>query len=393
MSTPATRAAMRFHLLTTWDDDAWRAALPAELNVMGSVAYARILERQTGYPARLLVVEASGCRVAYPFLLRPLRSLAFARPAQATQWDTLTPEYTGPIWRDPADARALPLDALAAPLRELGVVAEFAHLNPWDAALELLDPRSLTVNRDVVALDLAKGEARIWAEELSSDARRQTKQAWKAGVAVRRATSLDDVRAFHDLYLRTMARRHALARYQFPLEHFVAFHETMRDHAFFVLAEHGGRLAAGGLFLHGGMDLYWHLSAADLALGHVRPVNAYLHDTIRWAVRAGKRRMLLGGGYAPDDGIFRFKAAFSRQRLPFRVYRRVHDPDAYRSLAEAWSAHHGRPPVSDFFPSYRAHPPDTASVADVVPAAAPAADAVPDAAPGLVAAPGAAAPV
>ena len=66
---------------------------------------------------------------------------------------------------------------------------------------------------------------------------------------------------------------------------------------------------AGDLFLHDDVDCYWHLSAVDLHYARLRPVNAYLHDTILRAKRQGMSRMTLGGGYQPGDGVYGLRRA------------------------------------------------------------------------------------
>ncbi len=363
------------YVLTTEDADRWRAVLPAKAFVMGSLEYARILERLTCAAARLFVAEWGGTSAAYPFLLRSVGALPFAA-GLGDRWDTFTQEYSGPVWTGPP----LPSDAgcprfadlFAAHCREHGIIAEFAHLSPW-APPELLDAACVQPNREVVYLDLTWGEEKIWKRSLTSDARRQVKQAERAGVRVRRAASVDDVREFHRLYGLTMERRNALDRYHFPLEYFVAFFEMMPENAFFALAEYQGRVVAGGLYFHDATEVVWHLSTVDMAFSDVRPVNAYHYDTIRWAVRHGKRRMLCGGAYQPGDGVFRFKANFSPLRAQFQTYRRVHAADAYAALTRAWSARHGgRPPGGEFFPAYRSPAPAEPAPPSAAPVEPPA---------------------
>ena len=131
----------------------------------------------------------------------------------------------------------------------------------------------------------------------------------------------------------------------------------MSANAFFVLAEYEGRVVAGGLFFQDRTELHWHLSAADREFGHVRPVNVYLYETICQALGQGRERMIMGGGYGKDEGVFRFKANFSRLRARFSTYQRVHDDAAYTALTQAWSAHHaGKQPVEGYFPAYRSRP-------------------------------------
>lgn len=348
------------YTLTTADAERWRTVLPIDVSVTGSLEYVRICEKETGFPGRLFVVENGAPVAAYPYLLRPVQTLPFAG-GLAAQWsDTCTTEYRGPLCLNgglPEGCGAPKFaDLFARHCREERIIAEFAHLSPW-VSDALLEPDYIQTNREIVYVDLTQSAEEIWTHSFSSAARRQAKQGQRAGVRVRRATSTDDVREFHRLYTRTMERRDALERYFFPLEHFLAFFETMPANAFFVLAEYEGRVVAGGLFFQDRTELHWHLSASDREYGPVRPVNVYVHETICQALGQGRERMIMGGGYGKDDGVFRFKAKFSPLRARFCTYRRVHDAAAYAALTQAWSSYYeGAQPGDGFFPAYRAIP-------------------------------------
>ena len=349
------------YVLTTADAERWRRVLPADVCVMGSLEYVRIIEQQNGFAARLFVMETGQSTAVYPFFVRPVGGLPFAADADRDRQDTFTPEYTGPLFissgrsHDSESVRFA--DKFAHYCRTHGIIAEFAHLSPWHNSETLLDPTCVVVNRDIVYVDLTLGEEGLWTQSLNSDARRHARQAQKAGVQVRWASSLDDVQAFHRLHAGTMDRRQAKESYRIPLDYFVAIFESMPDNAFIVLAEYQGHVIAGGLYFHGGTDVYWHLSAVDLEFSRVRPVNKYVWETMLWAVGAGKKRMLFGGGYQPDDGVFRFKASFSPLRAQFCTYRRIHDESAYQDLTDAWSAYYGAAySQGGFFPAYRSIP-------------------------------------
>jgi hypothetical protein len=345
-----------WQVYTTADAEAWQAALPTDLCVMGGLEYMRVQEQHLGWEARLFTAGVNGSRVAYPFFLRPIPPLpGFLGKAR---WDTASPEYSGPILpkADPgAPGPGEFQDLFSQFCRSTGIVAEFAHLNPWHARTDLLDPSGIEVNREIVYVDLTLGEEEIWKHSLSSDARRQTRQAMDAGVRVRRAECPDDVLAFHELHRQTMERLSAQERYFLPPSYFLSIFETMPRNAFFMLSEYQGRVVAGGLYFQDATHVYWHLSAVDLEFSRVRPVNAYHYETIRQAARAGKQGMLCGGCFQQGDGVFRFKAGFSPQRIPFRVYKRVHDPELYNVLTQDWTKRHqGLSPQPGFFPAYRA---------------------------------------
>jgi serine/alanine adding enzyme len=332
---------MSAKLLTTADSEAWNAALPAERSAFGSLGFARVQERVGAGEARLLVAE----HVVYPILLRPL---PFATPGAGSH-DSASPPFTGPIGEGGDDDAA----AIAAALRDAGVVAEFAHLHPWKSAPELVGGGE--PDREIVWVDVTLDEEGLWRASFSKACRKNLKRAEREGVTVRAAASPEDIESFHRIYIATMDRNEAAGGYYFDREYFQAIFEEMPGSARFALAEHDGTVVAATLYLHDADDVYSYLGGADHDHQHVRPTNAVVHDTIRWAREQGKRRLVLGGGYRPDDGIFRFKASFSPERATLRLARRIHLQEDYDALVTAWRADHGNPsPEPAYFPLYRA---------------------------------------
>jgi serine/alanine adding enzyme len=205
-------------------------------------------------------------------------------------------------------------------------------------------------------VDLTQDEDHLWRESFTQACRKNIKRARREGVRVFAATSESDAHELHRIYELTMDRQGAFEGYYLPPAYFVSFLERLADNSRILLAEHEGRVVAATLYLHDEADAYSYLGGADHAFQHVRPTNAVVHEMIRWARAEGKQRLVLGGGYAPGDGIFRFKASFSPLRAGLRLYKRVHIPDAYDSLRDAWRRHHGVEGETAFFPPYRAVP-------------------------------------
>jgi hypothetical protein len=339
-------------VLSTSDAEQWRQVLPADRSVMGSVEYARFCEKQTGCVARLFVVEAPQPVLAYPFLMRPVQQLPFA--ADVPAWDTYTPEYTGPLLIGAGQSHVPFTNLFARYCREQRIVAEFAHLNPWDSGAECLDAAGIELNREIVYVDVTRSEEELWTKSLTSACRRFVKRARATGLRIRRAETAEDIQRFQRVHEATMDRRQALDRYYHSSEYFLDLQATLPYNVFYVLAECEGQVVAGGLFLEDRDTVYWELSAVDLAYSSARPVNGYLYDAILDASRRGRKRLVLGGAYRPDDGVFRFKTSFSPLRAKFSTYKRIHDAHAYAALSDAWSAHHGgKKPRDDYFPAYR----------------------------------------
>jgi serine/alanine adding enzyme len=346
-------------LLTTTDADEWRTILPARTSVFGSVEYARIVETHNGYQARLYVRDTGDEQVAYPFFLRPIRALPFAQGLQDEWWDSLTPEYTGPLQVNGGTHTSVSdfQTRFSAYCRDQNIVTEFAHLHPWHWQPDLLQADLISLDREIVYVDLTWPADRLWDDSYLYACRKNINRARREGVRVFQATTADHIREFSRIYIDTMARNDAPGQYFFPPTYFEAFFENMPDHACFMLAEHRGRVIAGTLYLHDNTDVYSYLGGADQEFQQIRPTNAVVHETIRWAQGAGKQRLILGGGYHLDDGIFRFKSSFSPLRARFHVYRRIHLPEQYKRLCSAWSSYYqSKTSANNYFPAYRSQP-------------------------------------
>jgi len=339
-------------LRTTRDAAEWQAALSASRSVFGSVEFARIYERQSGFESRLLMLQSDAGQIAYPLFLRPLGDLAKAAHVQAT-CDTMTADYTGPfLVRGEVDAGTR--QHIHEAFQEMGAVAEFIHLRVDGHEPAFFSPGDLEHNRDVVHVDLTVEKDVLWRDHFQHACRKNINRSVRENVRIFEAASADHIREFHRIYTQTMDRNGALARYYFPYEFFLAFFESMPKHARFVLAEHGGRIAAATLYLHDDANIYSYLGGANLEFQQVRPTNAIIYDTILWGQKLGKKHLVLGGGYSKDDNIFRFKQTFSPLTLPFSVVKRIHMPEAYGALCDAWRlSHPGVEPQSGYFPAYR----------------------------------------
>lgn len=344
--------------LDTSDADAWRAALPASRSAFGSLEFARAIERSGGPPGALLVVEAGGAELAWPFQLRTLDDLPFASSAPAgVRGDVATPPFTGPYAaHEPSDEQLAALGPeLDVGFAQHGLVADFTHLHPFAAERRAV-PEPVA-DREVVWVDTTLDPERLWRDSYSKACRKNVNRAAREGVSVRPAASEADIAEFHRIYLQTMERTGALAGYFYPVQRFLAIFHEMPANARFALVEHGGRVIAATLYLHDDEDVYSFLGGADREYQQLRPTNAMVHDTIGWAREQGKRRLILGGGYRLGDGIFRFKASFSPLRATLELERRVRMPAEYDALLRAWNDHHGaHADPAGYFPAYRADP-------------------------------------
>jgi serine/alanine adding enzyme len=353
-------------LSTIEDRDAWEEAMPAHISVFGSIGYARIVQRHIGYPARLFVVSSGAGRIVYPFFLRPVANLPFAKQ-YAPFWDSLTPEYTGPM----AWGEVTPLlryffnERWNRLCEEQGIVAEFAHLHPSERAADLLDSAHVQFNREIVVIDLTLPEEELLRHSFSLSCRNNIRRAQREQVRVVEGRTDADVREFHRIYTMTMERRQAHKRYFFSLDYFLAFRDELPDNTLFLFAVHRDRAIAAHLYLYDDEEMHDFLGGMEEEHKQLRPTNAIIYAAIQWGRRHGKRRLILGGGYQPNDGIYQFKASFSPLRARFSTYRRVRHPTLYADLCQAWTEYYGcaLPRDATYFPAYRMLPPQHAGLA------------------------------
>jgi len=347
---------VKYRILRVSDGHEWNRVLPAYRSIFGSHAFMSIAATHHRYEPQLLVVEDRSGIIAYPYFLRPTNTLEFATDIAA--FDSTTPEFTGPIVTGFASAalRRSFKAAIEAEVQQHCIVSEFAHLHPWADQDGMLDVSLTTYDREIVWIDVSLGKDVLWREHFSHACRKNINRSQRENVRVFEAETEDHIREFHRIYLHTMNRNNARSSYYFGLDYFLSIYRNLRSNARFVLAEHHGRIIASVLYLHDASDVYSYLGGADADSQEARPSNAVIFDTINWARQCGKRRFILGGGYQPDDGIFRFKSSFSRDVAKFYTYRRVHIPETYAKLERLWKERYGTASASRHFPPYRVFP-------------------------------------
>jgi lipid II:glycine glycyltransferase (peptidoglycan interpeptide bridge formation enzyme) len=118
----------------------------------------------------------------------------------------------------------------------------------------------------------------------------------------------------------------------------------------------GDRVVSTELVLISAENVYSFLGGTDSAHFEMRPNDLLKFEIMRWAKTAGKKNFVLGGGYTPNDGVFRYKQAFAPQGVvPFYVGQRILDPQSFeRLVAERRRTAPYAGESMDFFPAYRA---------------------------------------
>ena len=184
-------------------------------------------------------------------------------------------------------------------------------------------------------LDLRSFEKKnIW-ESYRSEVRRAIRKAQKHGLSIRRATTRKEMDVFYRLYLSSMERNRAMAKY--PLQWFYTLHEILipqgiADVLFAVKSE--GEYIAGVVLVHSATSShYLHNGSVGAYLEH-RPNDLIVDSIIQKGAEEGKTTLDFMGSDPNDLSLLRFKEKWGSQSRDIYTY--VKDYHPFRSKIWEW---------------------------------------------------------
>lgn len=346
-SQPADRAAW-LALWTRW---------PTR-DVMAHPDYVRLFARP-GDRILAATLPRDGGGILYPVILRPLAREPWGSAA-GRACDLTTPYgYGGPCAWNVTELEAREFwrgfDSWAA---DEGVVSSFARLSPFPDLLLPFEGRVATKSINIVRrLDLPADE--IWAD-YAPKVRRNVQRARGRGVTVEADPGGERLDDFLEVYLATMKRRNASIEYYFPRRMFEDIFRDLAGHCSLYHAIREGRVISSELVLLSKRHAYSFLVGSTEEAFACRATDLLRHEVILACRAAGKRDLVLGGGFRGEDGVFRFKKSFAPGgERPFQVGQRIFDPALAGQLEEdrrRYELARGNDwwPAPGYFPVYRA---------------------------------------
>ena len=333
-----------------------------------TVEYARAYERSYGCKALLAVYGKEDRFVLMPFVLRDVRKLPFMAQSglDGPVYD-VTSMYTfgGPLACLGEESQNFMHYCFQRAFAEYclanRIVTQFTsfhpllenHRGPQSTGLVEVKGR-----KQVVWVDL-RGNGDTLLSTFARNHRRSIAHARQLGVVARpQVPNASAVGEFAKLYSTTMRRLGASDRWTLPdsyLDDFIAC--LGPDRISFFNAEYEGSVFASALVLLCDNTAYHHFIGSREDGLRMCTNHLLVYELCLWAKARGCSRLFLGGGFEPEDGIFRFKAGFSRERAWLYTANAIYDEPLYRQLCEArelWDRAQGISSKSyDFFPAYR----------------------------------------
>lgn len=204
---------------------------------------------------------------------------------------------------------------------------------------------------DNVVVGLSRTPEEQW-RHYEHKVRKNVNKARRHDLRVEVRDDFGDVSDFLAIYHDTMGRRSADQRYWFGAEYFERLRDRMPG-CYWVadVRDADDRIVSTELVLTSDRYCYSFLGGTLADAFPMAPNDLLKHEVIEYARGRGLHGFVLGGGYQPNDGIFRYKRAFDPDGVvAFRGAQLTAAPEEYRALT---SARQGADPGS-YFPAYRA---------------------------------------
>ncbi|HEX2231971.1 MAG TPA: GNAT family N-acetyltransferase [Thermoleophilaceae bacterium] len=292
-------------------------------------AWLRVLERTYGYEPVALAAERESGELGGVLPLVRKRGLLTGRQLSSLPHTPIA----GPLAADSGTAAALVRAAVriagAAPGTRLQLKTTIGDLEALGEELTGV----IWADAHILELPEEEGEVRFGNSRNHSRIKWAVTKAKRAGVQVRRAGSLEDLRAWYRLYVRSL-RPHLLPPH--PYRFFQTAWEELRPRGLMrlLLAEQSSgrreppRLLAGALLLTFGTTVFYAFSGLLREAGSLRPNDLLQWQAIHDARDEGFRRYDLGGGLQSDAGLTAFKKKWGGHEEP--RYRYYHPPEHER---------------------------------------------------------------
>ena len=169
---------------------------------------------------------------------------------------------------------------------------------------------------------------RIW-EGYRSEARRAIRKAQKHGLSIKRAIARNEVEGFYKLYLSSMERNRAVAKY--PLRWFSALYDILiqQKKADILFALKGvDQYAAGVVLIYSKTSYHYLHNGSEEAYLEDRPNDLIIDYIIQRGVEEGKTTLDFMGSDPGDLSLLRFKEKWGSHSMD--IYTHVKDYHPFR---------------------------------------------------------------
>ncbi|MFD0836306.1 NeuD/PglB/VioB family sugar acetyltransferase [Mariniflexile aquimaris] len=331
--------------------EAWQEAI----NVMDAVDfyhqfdYHQLSENPEVKPVLLKYTEGDKI-ICLPLLIRQI-------PNSKLKDATSVYGYSGPLIKhiDSSFDNTYFKNLVTKYFSENNIISVFSRLNPFvnhqDTVLNNFgDLASLSY---VVNIDLTKSleDQRM---VFSKSTKRYLNKSRKF-LDLKISDAAQDIKTFIDIYYENMNRVNARDSYYFNEAYFYNFvnSDDFKTEVLFATDKETGAIAAAAMMVKCHNIVQYHLSGTKAEYLHLSPIRFIIDEMRIKATQEQYRYFNLGGGLGNnEDELFKFKASFSKDFKPFKVWKYIVNIEAYNDLVRQIDL--SPETNTEFFPLYRA---------------------------------------
>jgi CelD/BcsL family acetyltransferase involved in cellulose biosynthesis len=302
-------------------DDRWRLLVETRRSdVFHSPAWIAVLRDTYGFDLRGRVLSEGGRVVAG--LAYALIDDVFGRRRVSLPFS----DFCDPLVDHQAHWDALTDDLLdeRVPFSFKPLFDDVAHRDPRLAERGRVKWHRADVVRDVDAM---------W-NDLHASARRAVRKAEKAGITVRAAQDLGDMRKFFELHLRTRKQKYSLLAQPWPFFEAIWMAFMEQDQGHLLVAEVDGRPIAGVVYLRWKDTFYYKFNASEAGALDLRPNDLIMWHGLSLAHRAGASWVDFGVSDLDQEGLIRYKQKYATEEGEVLVLKRM-DSDPPQAAARS----------------------------------------------------------
>ena len=174
---------------------------------------------------------------------------------------------------------------------------------------------------------------KIW-QGYKKNIRRDIRKAQRSGITIRSGDSKEDIRIFYKLYLTSMERNRAMAKY--PLRWFEAVYEEMVEKGWgaFLFAELQDDVIAGAAFIRSATSIHYFHNGSKYEFLKFCPNELLIHSALEEATVKGNAFFDFMGSDPNDVSLIRFKEKWGGQSMDLNTY--VKDYHPFRCKIWEW---------------------------------------------------------
>jgi lipid II:glycine glycyltransferase (peptidoglycan interpeptide bridge formation enzyme) len=175
---------------------------------------------------------------------------------------------------------------------------------------------------------------KIW-EGYRKNIRRDVRKAQRSGITIRRGDSIRDANIFYKLYLASMERNRAMAKY--PFQWFEALFEivTKRGLGGILIAELNGVAIGGVVLIYSASSVHYFHNGSQNEFLKFCPNELLVHSSIENATERGSSFFDFMGSDPNDFSLLRFKEKWGSQSMLLNTYVKNYHP--FRCKVLEWA--------------------------------------------------------